>query len=222
MQFLKENRNLFAIAIILPLFFFYLDKVFIVWMRDLEGSRAAIYWLLESVDSLINYISYGGTLIIIACILYVVGKVSNNKRLYEAGKNLCLGFVVAGIITQILKHLIGRARPSVTDELLFIGPTLKSKYLSFPSGHTAVAFCFACILSAHFPRYRSIFYIIALIAGFERAEDFYHFPSDVLAGALIGLIAGKIVMKIFQKKQFTANSESVPFPHAATAANSDE
>jgi membrane-associated phospholipid phosphatase len=221
MQLLKENKYLFSMAILLPLFFFCLDNVFIVWMRDFEESKSSLQLLLESIDPLINVISHGVSLIIIACILYVVGKVSN-KRLYEAGKMLGIGFLTAGIVTQILKHLLGRARPRVTEELLFIGPTLKSGYDSFPSGHTAVAFCFAYILSAHFPRYRRIFYIIALIAGFERAEDFHHFLSDVLAGALIGLIAGKILMKIFQKKQFTANSESVAFPHAETTVNSNE
>jgi membrane-associated phospholipid phosphatase len=218
MQFLKENKNLFYIAIILPLFFLYLDNVFIVWMRDIQGSTTMIHFLLESVDPLINIISHGVTLIIIACILYVAGKFFN-KRLHEAGKTLCIGFLTAGIVTQILKHLIGRARPRVTEEPLFIGPTLKSGYDSFPSGHTAMAFCFTCILSAYFPRYRSMFYIIAVIIGFERAEDFSHFFSDVLAGALVGLIAGKILLKIFQARQSTVNSELIPFLHTNARFN---
>jgi membrane-associated phospholipid phosphatase len=221
MQLLRQNKSLFYSALILPLFFFYLDDIFIERIRSIAESRAAIHLLLESVDPLINVISHGVTLAVIACLLYVVGKFFN-RRLYEAGKTLCIGFLAAGITTQILKHLIGRARPRVTEELLFIGPTLKSGYDSFPSGHTTVAFCFAYILSGHFPRYRNIFYIIALIIGFERAEDLAHFPSDVLAGALIGLIAGKILMKIFQGRQYTAHSEGVPFPRAETAGGVNE
>jgi undecaprenyl-diphosphatase len=221
MRLLKENKNLFYIVIVLPLFFFYLDNAFIVWMRDIEERKSSLHLLLESIDPLIDFFSNGLTLVIIACILYVIGKLSN-KRLNEAGKILCVGFLTAGIVTQILKHLIGRARPRLTDKLIFIGPTLKSGYDSFPSGHTAVAFCFAYILSTHFPRYRSIFYIVALIFGFERAEESAHFLSDILAGALVGLIAGKILMKIFQRKQFTAHSEGVPFPHTETSANSNE
>jgi membrane-associated phospholipid phosphatase len=219
-QFLRENRSIFYILIILPLFFLYLDKLFIILMRDIEVSKTTIHLFFESVDPLINVLSNGMTLIIIACMLYAVGKFFN-RRLYEAGKTLCLGFLAAGGVTQILKHLIGRARPRVTDDLLFIGPTLRSGYDSFPSGHTAVAFCFAYILSTHFPRYRSMFYIIALIIGFERAEESAHFLSDILGGALVGLIAGKIVMKSFQKRRLTAHSKCVPFLHADTATNSD-
>jgi membrane-associated phospholipid phosphatase len=199
MQFLKENKALLYIAITLPLFFFALDNTFILWLRDLEKSRSSLYVFLESVDPLINLFSHGVTLIIIASLMCVIGKFSN-KKLYEAGKSLCIGFLTAGVVTQILKHLIGRARPRMTDELLLIGPTLKSGYDSFPSGHTAVAFCFAYILSQYFPRYRIIFYIFAIFCGFERAEDSAHFLSDVLAGAFVGLLIGKILLKMFHVK----------------------
>jgi undecaprenyl-diphosphatase len=58
---------------------------------------------------------------------------------------------------------------------------------SFPSGHTLVTFCLAHVLSFYFPRYRLWFYLAALIVGFERMLCATHFPSDVVAGALLGI-----------------------------------
>ncbi len=193
MRFLKENKKLFYIAFILPVFFFYLDNAFIFWVKDFQKDQPHINLLLEFLDPFINFISNGLTLMMTACLLFIIGKFFH-KRLYNVGKSLIVGFLSAGIVVQIMKHLIGRARPRLTDKPIFVGPTLRSGYDSFPSGHTTVAFCFAYILSQYFPRYRVIFYTFAVIIGFERMEDFAHFPSDVLAGAVVGLIVGKLML----------------------------
>lgn len=192
MQFLKENKRLLYIVVILPLFFFYLDKTIILWMRDFHKGNFKIYPFLESIDPLINFISHGSTLIIIALILYVSGRYLNQK-FYHAGRSMFIGFISSGILVQVLKHLIGRARPRITDDLLLSGPSLKGGYDSFPSGHTTVVFCLAYILSQHFPKYRFLFYIFAFMVGFERVKYLSHFPSDVLAGAIIGIAVGRLL-----------------------------
>lgn len=192
MQFLKENKRLFYLAFMLPLFFFYLDKAIILWMRDFHKSNLLIYPFLESVDLLINFTSHGATLVIIALMLYVLGRYLN-QRFCHVGRSMFIGFISAGIIVQILKHSIGRARPRITDSTLLIGPSLKGGYDSFPSGHTAVVFCLAYILSQQIPKYRLLFYTFAFMVGFERVEDISHFPSDVLAGAILGILTGKLL-----------------------------
>jgi membrane-associated phospholipid phosphatase len=201
MHYLKEDSRKNAIkilylvvasAVTFPVCFFYLDKKVILWIRNLQKDNSVMYWLLGSVDPIIGFISHGTTLIIIAVILYIFGRYVN-KRLYEVGRSLSIGFISSGITAQILKHLIGRARPRLTDNFVFIGPSIKSGYDSFPSGHTTVIFCLAYIISRYFPRYKVIFYSLALIAGLDRVEDVSHFPSDVLSGAIIGLFIGKML-----------------------------
>lgn len=164
MQFLKKNRIVLYIAVILPLFFFYLDKTVILWVRNFRKDNLKIYPFLESMDSLINFISHGSTLIIIALILYVSGRYLNH-RFYHLGRSIFIGFISAGIVVQALKHLIGRARPRITEDLLFVGPSLKGGYDSFLSGHTAVVFCLAYILSQHFQNtdFYSVFLILWLV-----------------------------------------------------------
>lgn len=192
MQSLKDNKRLLYIAIILPLFIFYFDKTMILWMRSFHRGNLKFYSILEYIDPLINFAGNGATLFIIALMLYLSGRYLN-QRLYDAGRAMFIGFVSAGIVVQVLKHLIGRARPRLTVDPVFIGPSWKSGYDSFPSGHTAVAFCLAYILSRYFPKYRFIFYLFAVVVGFERFEDISHFPSDVMAGAIIGIIVGKLL-----------------------------
>lgn len=110
-----------------------------------------------------------------------------------------VGFITSGLSVQILKTLIGRGRPKLTshldhlDSLIFIGPTLQKKYNALPSGHGAAAFYIAYIFSKCFPRYKVIFYLLAVLVGLHRMEEMAHFPSDILAGALFGLVVGKLV-----------------------------
>lgn len=191
MQFLRENKKLFYIAVILPIFFFYLDRIVILRMRDFHKINPTITLINQIIDPLINFVAHGSTLIGIALLVYLFGSYLNQK-LSKAGRSLFVSLISAGIVVQILKHLIGRARPRVTDNLMFIGPSLRSGFDSFPSGHTTSAFCLAYILSQHYQNYKYLFYIFAFIVGIERVEDTAHFPSDVLAGAFLGLIVGKI------------------------------
>ncbi|MGQ9500325.1 MAG: phosphatase PAP2 family protein [Dissulfurimicrobium sp.] len=145
-----------------------------------------------------NFIGYGLTLIVGALLLCIIGKFINQK-LYESGKLLFISLISAGIVVNIIKHLIGRARPRLTDNLVFIGPSIKGGYDSFPSGHTTLAFCFAYILSMYYPRYRVMLYGFAVLIGFERIEDMAHFPSDVLIGAIIGVLVGKAISAFILK-----------------------
>ncbi len=163
--------------------------------------------LLEPIDPFINVLSHGLTLFAIASALYIIGRLKQNG-MAVVGRPLIIGFCCAGLSAQILKHLIGRARPRLADDSLFIGPTLRSGFDSFPSGHTTVVFCFSFILSRYFPRYRVLFYTLAVMVGFERAEDFSHFPSDILAGAIIGILIGKTLIRLIDAR----NGKILPAP----------
>lgn len=93
-------------------------------------------------------------------------------------------------VTYGLKHIIDRERPFVKypDAIHPYGaPSIDSP--SFPSGHTAAAFSLATSLSITYPKW----YVIAPSAlwacgvGFARMNQGVHYPSDVVAGAAIGV-----------------------------------
>lgn len=97
--------------------------------------------------------------------------------------------IEAACITYGLKHLIGRERPyeKFPNKIHLVGNPEKSA--SFPSGHTTTAFALATSLSITYPKW----YVIAPSAvwacgvGFARMNQGVHYPSDVLAGAAIGV-----------------------------------
>lgn len=212
MRYLKENRKLFCALLTLPVFFLYLDGFFISLVRTHNDGDGLLHNLLEAVDPFMNVASHGLTLIAAAIVLYLVGR-RLSARYREAGKFLIIGFLAAGIAAQGLKHLIGKARPRLTDSFVVIGPSLKSGYDSFPSGHTTVAFCFAYILSEHFPRYRALFYLFAATTAFERVEEASHFPSDVIAGALLGLLVARVLSAYLRgRDQSSPQHEAPPLP----------
>ena len=208
MHSLKKSNKLaitvFALALF-PLMFFRFDTWFVLWLEEYKGANSFLYTLLDAAYPAINYLSNGRTFIVIIVLFFLSGRFFN-KRYYESGAALCMGFLVTGIVTQLLKHLIGRARPRLTDNLLMIGPSWKSGHDSFPSGHTAEAFCCAYILSAYYPKYRSVFYLFALVIGIGRLKTPSHFPSDVLAGAVIGFFIGKAA--VYQVKRFMSSLKS--------------
>jgi membrane-associated phospholipid phosphatase len=191
MHYLKEGRKLFYVAGALPVFFLYLDKTIVLWIRSFYN-ELEIHRFLWSLDSVINVVGNGATLIFGALLLWVAGRFLSQKMCI-VGKSLFIGLLSSGIMVQVMKHLIGRARPRLTADPVFIGPSFRRGYDSFPSGHTALVFCLAYILSRHFPKYRVVFYMFASVVALERVEDFAHFPSDILAGAMIGLIVAKIL-----------------------------
>ena len=163
--------------------------------------------LLHTLYPFISHVSNGLSFIGIIIVLFILAKFYN-KRFYEVNTSLCAGFAATGIVAQLLKHLIGRARPKLTDNFVVIGPSWESKYDSIPSGHTAMAFCFAAILSEYYPKYRALFYLLAVLVGAGRLKAPSHFLSDVVAGAVIGLFIGKAAFKyckLFINKRKTIN-----------------
>ncbi len=216
MRYLKGNNKLAVSVSLLALFLllvFSLDRQYVLWLREFKTFDSSLQALLDSVYPFINYVSNGVSLIALIILFFILA-VFYNKRLYEKGTALFIGFVATGLSVQILKHLIGRARPKLTDSFIMIGPSWKSGYDSFPSGHTAEAFCFAYILSQYYPKYRIFFYLCALLVGAGRLKVPSHFLSDVFAGAVFGLFMGKLAFHYFTS--FMARKKTVGAFHWKT------
>jgi undecaprenyl-diphosphatase len=97
-----------------------------------------------------------------------------------------------GLLANILKRLIGRARPVHLDELgLFhFQPVLNDwTFQSFPSGHTSTMFAFACAITFLFPKMRLWVFMLATLVALSRIIIGMHFPSDIFAGVVTGIFA---------------------------------
>jgi len=110
---------------------------------------------------------------------------------------VCAG---SGLLSQILKRLIGRARPRLFDEhgpFHFVFPGFPSTYASFPSGHTITAFACAAALAWFVPRWRWPLFALAALVGVSRVAVGAHYASDVVAGAAIGCLSAAALRRAF-------------------------
>ncbi|MBT3267504.1 phosphatase PAP2 family protein [Candidatus Poribacteria bacterium] len=97
---------------------------------------------------------------------------------------LALSSVLAsGAVTATLKDAVGRSRPDGTND-----------HRSMPSGHTTGAFALATALSHRYPEWRLPFYLGAVGVAVSRVYLGRHYPSDVLAGAVIGTSVSRLVL----------------------------
>ena len=117
------------------------------------------------------------------------------------GDALYVGTSVAPtfVVTYAMKHLVDRERPYERFPGR-VNPYSHESSPSFPSSHTATAFALATSLSIEYPKW----YVIAPSAlwacsvGVSRMNEGVHYPSDVVAGAVIGV--GCAVLNVYVNK----------------------
>jgi membrane-associated phospholipid phosphatase len=130
-------------------------------------------------------------------------------RLVLASVTVRVAFLFAAIalpslFTTIIKRLIGRARPFVdgqVDPFHFMLGVWQPAYASFPSGHATTAFAAATAIGLVCPRLRPLMWMYALIIAASRVIVVAHFPSDVLAGALVGVLGALLVRDWFAARR---------------------
>ena len=126
----------------------------------------------------------------------------STKEYKRVGKVMVIAFILNVIIVNILlKNFFDRSRPfELVDNFDLLIPPLKDG--SFPSGHSSHAFTFfAIILFMTKSKSLKIFTgILAFLIAFSRLYLYVHFPTDVLAGSLIGFLLGILAIKIYDNR----------------------
>ena len=110
----------------------------------------------------------------------------------------------SNLITEVLKYCIGRGRPFVGGEanvFHFSHFAGNPAYYSFPSGHATTAFALALAVSAVWPQARVAMAVYALIIAASRLVLLAHHPSDVVAGAMVGIVGAMFVRYWFAARR---------------------
>ena len=127
--------------------------------------------------------------------VYCAGLIKHDSTLKNKGFYIGSSLLVSGGITLALKYAVHRPRPFVTYP--FIEKRTSAGSLSFPSGHTSDAFATATSASLAFPKWYVIApsFLWACSVGYSRMDLGVHYPSDVLAGAIIGAASSYLCYK---------------------------
>jgi membrane-associated phospholipid phosphatase len=136
-----------------------------------------------------------------------VALIEQNDELLKNALYVGVSMGATYAFTHAVKYTVNRERPYRTyPELLHLEPQFSVGNPSFPSGHTSFAFAAATALCLKYPKW----YVIAPSAfwacsvGYSRMNLGVHYPSDVVAGALLGAGSAYLTYKInnwFWKKQ---------------------
>jgi len=152
-------------------------------------------------------------LAVLAALLIAIAIVSPALR--GIGRSLLLGLgtrlqfifcavAFSNLITEVLKYCVGRGRPFVSGEanaFHFSHFAGNPAYYSFPSGHATTAFALAMAVSAVWPQARVAMAIYALIIAVSRLVLLAHHPSDVVAGAMVGIVGTVFVRYWFAARR---------------------
>ena len=128
------------------------------------------------------------------CLLFIMaGYVAQKPRWVKTFAAALVALAAGGIVVQMLKYLIGRARPAMElGDMTFIGPHFfPSGFDSFPSGHTTAMFALLAVVCRFYPAWTIPLYIAGLaLSIFARVFTVQHFFTDVIGGAVLGSIVG--------------------------------
>ncbi len=118
---------------------------------------------------------------------------------------------ISGLTANLFKTLVVRRRPNQFEQLPdtiggsfegWVAPlqlpwdeAFRYAIQSFPSAHTATAFGLAMGLSRLYPQGRTLFLIFAILAGLQRIVAQAHFPTDVVVGAMVGILIGSLLQR---------------------------
>lgn len=125
------------------------------------------------------------------------------KGIAERALYFIAAIAISGLADQVLKHLIGRARPRLLpiDGPFHFAPFSAVDVLaSFPSGHTTSAFAAAVALASMRPDWRGRLLAAAVLIGVSRVLVGAHYPSDVVAGAALGTAVSLALARSFARR----------------------
>lgn len=149
---------------------------------------------LDAVMPLITSLANGGIIWIITAVLLLIFKKSR-KTGFSVALALITGLIIGNLI---LKNLVGRIRPYEFNEGVEILVARLSDY-SFPSGHTLASFEAATVLLIRDKRLGIPALVLAVAIAFSRLYLYVHYPTDVLAGIILGVLIGIFACKTVDK-----------------------
>ena len=159
----------------------------------INGLAFKWYWLDFVGFFIVKYLEY-----ILAVVLFLFLVINFKKYWRMILEAIIVATFTRFVLVEIIRWLWFRPRPSITNNVnLLVNYNVKEA--SFPSGHASFYFALSTIIYFYNKKIGIIFYITSLCIVLVRVFVGIHWPSDILAGAIIGILVGLVLNKIFKK-----------------------
>ncbi len=151
--------------------------------------------LLDKILAFITSLGNAGIIwIVLAVVLLILPKTRKTGIIVAAA--LLMDLILCNLI---LKNLVARVRPYDVNTAIAI-LIKKPLDFSFPSGHTAASFAaMTALFLAKMKKAWIAALILAVLIAFSRLYFYVHYPTDVLGGAVVGILSGIIGYTIVEK-----------------------
>jgi membrane-associated phospholipid phosphatase len=175
----------------------------VVWF-DVWASQGAIHWPSAWRAPFFFITDYGLSdwVVIPTLIVFILTMLAllpmppgrYRRATYELGmlsSFLLIGVGGSGLLTAIIKRIIGRSRPSqFADAGAFDFQYIVNDwtYQSFPSGHTTTAIAIAFVFGFLWPRLFPVLIVLGVVVGVSRVPVGMHYPTDVVGGIVVGTL----------------------------------
>lgn len=179
--------------------YYYIDRQ-VVWFLAKHNSRDFVFLRILAND-IINCI----WLSIVIFYVYTAIQLQRNRPINKKLMLVSNSIVITIFLKDALKMVFGRYwaatftchNPSLLDNHVYGFNWLKqsSAYASFPSGHASMIFAFSTSLWFLFPRLRTLWVLIATLVLIGQIGMYYHFVSDIIAGAALGFMVASLHIK---------------------------
>ena len=184
-------------AALTALVWLFADMAVLAWAERIQSEGT------KNFARLLNRFGGGMNPAMIVFFFLIAGVCYLERRWIGYGLAMGVAGLTAGIAAQIIKHLVGRARPELWLGTSHYAP---GNSTSFPSGHTVGAFALAGVLffGSKSLLLRAVAILLAAGVGLSRVLAFRHWASDVTASAAIGLIAAAVAVAMFVRTREAA------------------
>ena len=163
-----------------------LDQSILYWIHDNLSCG-----VLDMLMPKLTLLGSGGAIWLLAAAIMLC-----EKKYRRQGVILLAGLAAGVLVGNVcLKNLIARPRPCWLDDSVKLLIPIPTDY-SFPSGHTLSSVIGATVLTKTNRRFGWAAIPLAAIIAFSRLYLFVHYPSDILAGAVLGVAIGLAVYRV--------------------------
>ena len=208
-----------GIAILVTLIVFtalIFDPYLTLWHAGLSPVLVDLFEILTDLGKS-DWILISTGVYVLVSLAFDASTLGSRFRARRAIRTAAAGYVfvavaLSGLISVTVKYVLGRARPRHFDDVgswSFDFLSTEASWSSFPSGHATTAMALGVALGLLFPRLRTAFFCAGFWIAFSRLATRDHYPSDVVAGSILGAITAWLLARALAQRRLVFGFDSL-------------